>query len=77
MWKVYSFAKGGIGIAFRSSKYVDGKSTCMVDSKDGFPVCNCRDAQKRRLLEFIVSILHLDKPTRMMITIENTIFGAV
>ena len=49
----------------------------MVDPKDGYPVRNCRDAQNSRLLEFIVPIIHSDKPTHVTITIENTIFRAL
>ena len=37
----------------------------------------CRDAQNHRLLEFIVSIIHLDEPTQVTRTIGNTIFGAL
>ena len=49
----------------------------MVDSKDGFPVSDYRDAWNHQLLEFIVPIIYLDKPTRVTIAIENTIFGAL
>ena len=49
----------------------------MVDPKDGYRVRDCRDAKHRRLLEFIVPIIHPDKPTRVTITIGNTIFGAL
>ena len=45
--------------------------------KDGYPVRDCRDATHRRLLEFIVPIIHPDKPTRVTIMIGNTIFGAL
>ena len=55
----------------------DCKFAHMVDPKDGHPVRDCRDTQKWRLLEFIVPIIHPDKPTRVMITIGNTIFGAL
>ena len=48
-----------------------------VDPKDGYLVRDCRDARHRRLLEFVVPIIHPDKPTRVTITIANTIFGAL
>ena len=57
--------------------YVDGKFLHQVDPKDGYAVRDCRDARQRRLLEFIVSIIHPDKPTQVMIMIGNTIFGAL
>ena len=36
-----------------------------------------RNNQQRRLLEFLVPIVHLDKPTRVTIMIGNTIFGGL
>ena len=48
-----------------------------VDPKDGYSVSDYRVDQHRRLLEFLVPIVHPDKPTRVMITIGNTIFGAL
>ena len=48
-----------------------------VDPKDGYSVSDCRVDRHRRLLEFMVPIVHLDKPTRVTITIGNTIFGAL
>ena len=57
--------------------FVDGKFAHMVDPKDGYSVRDCRDARNRRLLEFIVPIIHLDKPIPVTITIGNTIFGAL
>ena len=46
-----------------------------VDPKDGYSVSNFRVDQHRRLLEFLVPIVHSDKPTWVTITIGNTIFG--
>ena len=48
-----------------------------VDSKDRYAVGDCRNARQRRVLEFLVPIVHLDKPTWVTITIENTIFRAL
>ena len=56
---------------------MEGKFLHEVDLKDGFPVRECRDAQERRLLEFLVPIVYLDKPTRVTHTLRNTIFGAI
>ena len=47
----------------RTDKYVEGKFLHEVDLKDGYMVRECRDAQERRLLEFLVPIVHPDKPT--------------
>ena len=55
---------------------MDGKFTHAMNPKDGYPVRDCRHARQRRLLEFIVPIIHPDKPTWVTITIGNTIFRA-
>ena len=47
-----------------------------VDPKDGYSVSDCRVDRNRRLLEILIPIVHPDKPTRVTITIGNTIFGA-
>ena len=36
-----------------------------------------KDPRARRVLEFLVPLLYLEKPTRVMITVGNTIFGAL
>ena len=78
VWReVYNFLPGGGGMANRTDKYVEGKFLHEVDPKDGFPVRECKDAREHRLLEFLVSILHPDKPTRVTRTLGNTIFGAI
>ena len=64
-------------MANRTDQYVKGKFRNEADPKDGFPVRECRDARERRLLEFLVPIMHLDKPTRVTRTLGNTIFGAL
>ena len=64
-------------MANRTDKYVEGKFLHEVDPKDRFPVRECKDAWEHRLLEFLVSIVHPDKPTRVTRTLENTIFGAL
>ena len=64
-------------MANRTDKYVESKFLHEVDPKDGYPVRECRDARERRLLEFLVPIVHPDKPTRVTRTLGNTIFGAI
>ena len=78
VWReVYNFLSGGGGLANRTEKYVEGKFLHKVDPKDGFPVRECRDARERRLLEFLVPIVHPNKPTWVTRTLGNTIFGAM
>ena len=74
---VYQFPSGGASLANRMDTYVDSKFLHTLDPKDGYPVRDCRDARHRRLLEFVVPIIHPDKPTRVTITIGNTIFRAL
>ena len=64
-------------MANQTNKYVEGKFLHEVDPKDGYPVRECRDAWECRLLEFLVPIVHPDKPTRVTCTLGNTIFGAI
>ena len=78
VWRVvYQFPTGGSGLANRTDKYVEGKFLYDVNPKDGFPVKECGDDRKQRVLEFIVPIDHPDKPTWVTRTIGNTIFGAL
>ena len=78
VWKaVYQFLPRGSGLANRTDKYVEGKLLHDIDSKDGFPVRECRNDWERRVLEFLVPIVHSDKPTRVTRTLGNTIFGAL
>ena len=78
VWReVYDFQLGGSSLAHRTDLYIEGKFRNDADSKDGFPVRDCRDSRERRLLEFLVPIVHPDKPTRVTRTIGNTIFGAL
>ena len=78
VWRdVYNFLTGGGGMANQTVQYVEGKFLHKADPKDGFLVRECRDAWERRLLEFLVSIVHQDKPTRVTRTVGNTVFGAL
>ena len=78
VWReVYDFQPGGSGLANWTDLYIEGKFRNDADPKDGFPVKDCMDPRERRLLEFIVPIVHPDKPTRVTRTIGNTIFGAL
>ena len=78
VWReVYDFLPEGGGMANRTDLYIEGKFRNDADPKDGFPVRDCRDARERRVLEFLVPIVHSDKPTRVTRMLGNTIFGAV
>ena len=61
-------------MANRTDKFVEDKFLHEGHSKDGFPVRECRIDQERKVLEFLVPIVHLNKPTQVTQTLENTIF---
>ena len=78
VWReVYDFQPRGSSLANWTDLYIEGKFRNDADPKDGFPIRDCRDSREHRLLEFLVPIVHLDKPTRVTRTIGNTIFGAL
>ena len=58
--EVYNFSSGRASLDSQIETFLDGKFSHMVDPKDGYPVRDCRDARHRRLLKFIVPIIHLD-----------------
>ena len=61
----------------RIDKRIDGKFDSSINTKDGNAMSDCVDPRKRRVLEFIVLILYLEKPSKVTKEIENTIFGAL
>ena len=78
LWRdTYRFPRGGFGLANRMEGHHEGRFMHQVDPKDGYSVSDCRVDRNRRLLEFLIPIVHPDKPTQVTITIGNTIFGAL
>ena len=78
LWRnTYDFLSGGSGLSNRMESYHEGCFMHHVDPKDGYFVGDCRNNRQCRLFEFLVPIVHPDKPTRVTITIGNTIFGAL
>lgn len=45
--------------------------------KEGFTINECKDDRPRRVLEFLIPILYLEKPTRVTVMVANTILGAL
>ena len=74
--KVYDFPIHGEGMATQGEKLVEGKFTHLPHLKDGYSLLDCKDPGARRVLEFLILIHYLEKPTRITITFGNTIFGA-
>ena len=75
--KVYGFRRGGEGMASRTNRFIDGMFSGRVNPKDRYAVADCKDPRVKRVLEFLVPLLYPEKPTRVTITIGNTIFGAL
>ena len=75
--KVYGFGRGGEGMASWTDRFIDGMFSGRVNPKDGYAVVDCKDPRAKRVLEFLVPLLYPEKPTRVTITVDNTIFGAL
>ena len=75
--KVYGFGRGGEGMASRTDRFIDEMFSGRVNPKDGYVVVDCKDPRVKRVLEFLVPLLYPEKPTRVTITVGNTIFGAL
>ena len=73
----YSFGRGGEGMASRTDRFIDGMFSGRINPKDGYAVADCKDPRVKRVLEFLVPLLYPEKPTRVTITVGNTIFGAL
>ena len=75
--KVYGFGRGGEGMASQIDRFIDGMFSGQVNPKDSYVVVDCKDPRAKRVLEFLVPLLYPEKPTRVTITMGNTIFGAL
>ena len=64
-------------MATQVEKYAKGKFANPPHPKDGYPLSECKDPRARRMLEFVVPILYPKKPTRVTVTVGNTIFGRI
>ena len=64
-------------MAGRIDKLVDGKFRTSINPKDGYTIAKCVDLREKRVLEFIVPILYPEKPGKITLIVDNTIFGAL
>ena len=77
-WReAYGFSAGGEGFASRTDRFIGGKFRNAANPKDEFAIANYEDSRAKRVLEFLIPILYPEKPTRVTVTIGNTIFGAL
>ena len=78
MWReAYGFKPEGYGWASQTDKYTVGQFSKSINPKDGYAVGDCEDFQAKQVLEFLIPILYLEKPTRVTVTVGNTVFGAL
>ena len=64
-------------MASQTDRFIDRMFSGRVNPKDGYAVADCKDPRVKRVLEFLVPLLYPEKPTRVTITVGNTIFGAL
>ena len=64
-------------MASRTDRFIDGRFSGQVNPKDGYAVLDCKEPRARIVLEFLVPLLYLEKPIRVIITVGNTIFEAL
>jgi hypothetical protein len=77
-WReVYNFSKGGGGMAGQKGEYVKDCFRALPSPKDGYAIEDCTDVRHKRVLAFLVPILYPEKPNRITVTMDNTIFGAL
>ena len=61
----------------RTDKLIEDKFLTTINPKNEHVVGDCIDPRDKRVLEFVVPILYLEKPNRITLTVDNTIFGAL
>ena len=74
---MYGFDVGGERFASQMDKFINGKFRNPANPKDGFAIADSEDSRAMKVLEFIIPIFYPEKPTRITVTVGNTIFGAV
>ena len=63
--------------AGRTRTWIDSKFETSINRKGRHAVSDCIDPREKKVLEFIIPILYLEKPSRVTKEIGNTIFGAL
>ena len=74
--EVYGFSRQGAGwTSLKKEEYAKGRFSTK-DAKNGYAVQDCLDPRAKRVFAFLVPILHPEKPTRVTITLANTVYGS-
>ena len=56
-------------------KFIGSKFQNPTNPKGGFAIVDCVDLRAKKVLEFLIPILYPEKPTWIIVTVGNTIFG--
>ena len=75
--EAYGFSAREEGFASRTDRFIGGKFRNAANPKDGFAIADCEDSRAKRVMEFLIPILYPEKPTRVTVTVGNTIFDAL
>ena len=74
--EVYNFPRQGAGwTSLKKEEYAKGRFSTK-DAKNGYAVQDCLDSRAKRVFSFLVPILHPEKPTRVTVTLANTLYGS-
>jgi len=74
---VYELKKTGSGLASWTNKYAKEKFQNPRNAKERYAISDCRNDRHRQVMEFLIPILYLEKPTRITVTFKNNIWGAL
>ena len=77
-WReAYGFDVGGEGFASQTDKFIGAEFRNSASPKDGFAIADYEDSRAMKVLEFLIPILYPEKPTRVTVTVDNIISGAL
>ena len=78
VWReTYGFKSKGYGWALQTDKYIVGQFNKSVNPKDGYAVSDYDDFRAKQVLEFLIPILYLEKPTQVIVIVGNIVFKAL
>ena len=63
-------------MATQGEKYAEDKFANPSHPKDSYFLPKCKDSRARRMLEFVIPIFYPKKPSRVIVMVGNTVFGA-
>ena len=61
----------------RTETWMDGKFKTSINPKNRHVVSDCIDPREKRVLEFMILIMYLEKPNKVTKEVGDTVFGAL